>query len=158
MMNSLADLLFGDRFSRDDDGLPKEIFIKSMSTAPAPIPFPNPSLMPAHGGVVPANDWSGIVPQNNLERFGSLIEAYQYHLQPEDNLADGYLVQSRLEAMDGNIYSREQCSTFKRLLQLAKMTGIDMNWEQTDTGVSTIRMRLPSQQQQQQPYHQYQHH
>jgi hypothetical protein len=146
--------LFFYRFSRDDEGLPREIFIKNLSASPNPIPFPTP--VPA--GISPANDWSGMSPrssavhQQQQGRFASLIEAYQYHLQPEKNVADGHLVQSRLEAMDSNIYAREQCPSFKHLLKLARGTGLDMNWDQSDTGVATIRMRLIPQQQQQ-PYH-----
>lgn len=87
--------------------------------------------------------------QHSSSRFASLMEAYQYHLQqPEGLLADGQLVQSRLEAMDPNVYSREHCPSFKHLLKIARSSGLDINWEQNELGVTTISMacqgHLPS--------------
>ena len=74
------------------------------------------------------------------ERFASLIEAYHYHLQPDAGHADGHLVQTRLESMDPNVYLREQCASFKSLLKLARTNGLNVNWEQSELDVATIRM------------------
>lgn len=86
---------------------------------------------------------SDLQQQENGSRFASLLEAYQYHLQqPEGFLADGQLVQSRLEAMDPTIYSRERCPSFKHLLKIAKTSGLDINWEQSELVVTTISIGL----------------
>lgn len=130
-----------NRFSRDEgDNQPKEIFIKQLTSSLGPIRFPVPNIA-----------WNGTPQtfnpdvhqhlQNGSNRFASLIEAYEYHLQqPDGLLADGQLVQSRLEAMDPAIYSRERCPSFKQLLKIAKSSGLNVNWEQNELGVSTISM------------------
>jgi len=76
------------------------------------------------------------------DRFASLIEAFQFHLQQDLGFADGQLVQSRLETIDPNVYTREQCSSFKQLLKAARTSGLDINWDQTEAGVTVIRMQV----------------
>ena len=126
-----------DRFTRDEEGRPQEIFIKNRTTTPVQHcvfqPVQPNSLPPAPSPLPPSQ-----------ERFASLIEAYQVHCQPDGDVADGRLVQSHLEAKDPTIYDREQCSTFKHLLKQARLSGMHINWEQSDKGVTTICMRLGS--------------
>lgn len=125
------------RFTRDEEGHPHEIFIKNLATTP----INHCVLKPVQPNALPPT--SSPLPPSQ-ERFAALIEAYQFHLQPDGDVADGHLVQSRLEAKDPTIYTREQCSTFKHLLKQARLSGMHINWEHSDTGVTTICMRLGS--------------
>jgi hypothetical protein len=130
------------RFTREDDGRAKEIFIKNV---PSTYPYPNADgdgNGQSFGGHQQQQQQQQPQGPPNGERFASLVDAYLYHVEPQGELADGQLVQSRLELMDPGILARENRSTFKDLLKLARSSGMDINWDQTEMGVATIRMRV----------------
>lgn len=130
---SLLSFLPSSRFSRNEEGRPKEIFIKNLSSTPN---------LHGHDQIELGSNRLRSNNASQEDRFTALIEAYQFHYQADADLADGRLVQSRLESMDPTIYTREQCSTFKHLLKLVRLSGIDINWEQAEADVTSIRIRL----------------